>query len=463
MEKSVKNNITKTTSDGNFAVGSVRRQILRLALPMTVAQLINLLYSIVDRMYLGRMADSGSLALTGVGLVIPIVSILMSVANLCGTGGTPLFSIARGRDDHEEAEKTLGNSFALLMIFGVIMTIGVIAFQRPILNAFGASEATYEYAADYLHTYTLGTLFVMISLGMNPFINAQGAAKRGMLTVALGAVVNIVLDPIFIFALDMGVRGAALATVIAQGCSAVWVLAYLTSKKAIVRLRLTSMRLGAARVGRIMALGASGFVMSLTNSLIQIVCNKTLLAHGGDLYVGVMTVINAVREIAFMPVQGLNSGASPIMGFNYGAGENERLRGAIRFSTMCTVAYTVAIWLAIMLAPQAFAALFTPERELIDAAVRSLRLYFAMSVFMSLQMTSQTVFVALGKSKQAVFFSMLRKAVIAAPLTVLLPRLVGVDGVFLADTVSQIIGGLACGGTMYFTLYRRLGRETIKR
>ena len=473
MEKGINKNgndenvvaVNNSAAKGDFSVGSVRRQIISLALPMTLAQLINLLYSIVDRMYLGRMADGGSLALTGVGLVIPIVSILMSVAGLCGTGGAPLFSIARGRGDDEEAGKILGNSFALLVLLGAAMTIGVIVFQRPILYAFGTSDATYPYASQYLSIYMLGTLFVMISLGMNSFINAQGAAKRGMMTVALGAIVNIVLDPIFIFALNMGVRGAALATIIAQGCSAVWVLIYLTGKSAVVKLRLEYLRLSARRVGQIVALGLSGFVMNLTNSLIQIICNKTLATYGGDLFIGVMTVVNAVREIVFMPVQGINSGATPVMGYNYGAGEDNRLRTAIRFSMTLTVGYTFVVWVAIMLVPQLFAGLFSKEAELITAAVRSMRLYYAMSVFMALQMTSQGVFVALGKSKQAVFFSLLRKAFIAAPLTVLLPRFVlggtalGVDGVFLADTVSQLLGGLACGSTMYFTLYRKLERE----
>ncbi|MDR0906135.1 MAG: MATE family efflux transporter [Oscillospiraceae bacterium] len=452
--------MAKKIDDGNFAVGSVRMQIMRLALPMTAAQLINLLYSIVDRMYLGRMAESGSLALTGVGLVLPIISILNSVGGLCGTGGAPLFSIARGRGDDGEAEKIMGNSFSLLMIFGVILTAGIIIFKRPILYAFGASDATYPYASQYLSIYTTGTLFVMTGLGMNPFINAQGAAKRGMLTVALGAVVNIVLDPIFIFTLHMGVRGAALATVIAQGCSAVWVLLYLTGPRSLIRLKLADLRLSARCVGRIISLGLSGFVMNLTNSLIQIVCNKTLSVYGGDLYIGVMTVINAVREIVFMPVSGVNAGATPVMGFNYGAGENGRLRAAIRFSTTVAVSYTLAIWAAIMLAPRFFIGIFSPDPMIIETGVRSMRLYFAMSAFMSLQMSAQVVFVALGKSKQAVFFSLLRKAFIAAPLTLLLPRFFGVDGVFIADTVSQIIGGLACGGTMYFTLYKRLGKET---
>ncbi|MDR0838682.1 MAG: MATE family efflux transporter [Oscillospiraceae bacterium] len=449
-----------TGAPGDFAVGGVRGHILRLALPMTAAQLINLLYSIVDRMYLGRMPGAGGLALTGVGLVLPIISILNSVGGLCGTGGAPLFSIARGRGDNEEAERIMGNSFALLMIFGAILTAGIIIFKRPILFAFGASEATYPYASEYLSIYTTGTLFVMTGLGMNPFINAQGSAKRGMMTVALGAVVNIVLDPIFIFVLDMGAAGAALATVIAQACSAAWVLLFLTGKHAIIRLRLSDMRLGAARVRRIITLGLSGFVMNLTNSLIQIVCNTTLLKYGGDLFVGVMTVINAVREIVFMPVSGIGGGAAPVLGFNYGAGKQERVKAGIRFSSSITIAYTAAIWAVIMLAPSAMTRIFTDEITIIEAGVRPIRLYFMLSMFMSLQMVSQQVFVALGKSKQAIFFSLLRKAFIAAPLTLLLPALgLGVTGVFVADTISQVVGGVTCFATMYLVVYRKLGKD----
>jgi putative MATE family efflux protein len=450
--------VKQTPGGDNFAEGSVRGHILRLAGPMTVAQVVNLLYSIVDRMYLGRMPDAGSLALTGVGLVLPVISILMSFASLCGTGGAPLCSISRGRGDGDESERIMGNSLSLLLVFGVVLTTVVIIFKRPILYLFGASDATYDYAGDYLTVYTLGTLFVMIGLGMNPFINAQGEGKRGMMTVALGAIVNIVLDPIFIFVFNMGAAGAALATIIAQACSAVWVLSFLTGKKAVMRLRLRCMRLDARRTLRILSLGLSGLFMNLTNSLIQIVCNSTLQKYGGDLYVGVMTVINAVREIVFMPVSGMNSGATPVIGYNYGAGKTKRIREAIRFSVSSTIIYTAAIWLVIMLAPGLLIRIFSADAELIAVGVRCMRIFFAMSMFMSLQMSSQVIFVALGRSKSAVFFSLLRKAILAAPLTVILPLLgLGTDGVFIADTISQLIGGIACFMTMYVTVYRRLG------
>ena len=433
------------------------RNILQMALPMTVAQLINILYNIVDRMYLGRLP--GHLSLTGLGLCLPIISILMGFANLCGMGGAPLCSIHRGKGENEEAERILGNSFALLLLFGAGLTALGLAFRRPILYLFGASDLTFPYANDYLTIYLLGTLFVMIGLGMNPFINAQGFSRMGMMTVAPGAAVNIVLDPIFIFALDMGVRGAALATVLAQGCSALWVLKFLTGRRALLRLRWNTLRLQAARVRRILALGTSGFVMSMTNSLVQVLCNASLQHYGGDLYVGVMTVINSIREVVSMPVQGITNGCQPVLGYNYGAGEYERVRRGIRFTTVLTVGYSVAAWALVMAVPELLIRIFNDEPELIAAGIPAFRLYFAAFFCMSFQFIGQSVFVGLGRSRSAVFFSLLRKAFIVAPLTLLLPGLgMGVDGVFAAEPVSNVLGGLACLLTMYVTVYRRLGR-----
>ena len=422
---------------------------------MTLAQLINVLYSVVDRMYLGRLP--GHLALTGLGLTMPIVSILMGFANLCGMGGAPLCSICRGQGDDEEAEHILGNSFTLLLILGAAATLVFLLLKRPVLYLFGASEATFPYADAYLTVYLCGTLFVMVSLGMNPFINAQGFAKIGMMTVGLGAVVNIVLDPVFIFVLDMGVQGAALATVIAQGCSAVWVLKFLTGKRAILRLKFDCMALSARRVRKIVSLGLAGFFVNLTNSLVQVVCNTTLQAYGGDLYVGAMTIINSIREVVSMPVQGLSNGSQPVLGYNYGAGESRRVRQGIRFTSIVVV-YSAAAWAIIMLAPEAMIRLFTSEQPILDVGIPALRIYFSLFIIMSLQIAGQSVFTALGRSKNAIFFSLLRKAIINAPLTLLLPYLgMGTDGVFVAEAVSQLIGGLACFLTMYAVVYRPLG------
>ena len=423
---------------------------------MTAAQLINVLYSVVDRIYLGRLP--GHLALTGLGLTLPIISIVMGFANLCGTGGAPLCSIHRGKGETEEAERVMGNAFTLLLLFGAVVTVLFLAIQRPMLYLFGASDATYPYARDYMTIYLLGTVFVMIGLGLNPFITAQGFGGTGMLTVGLGAVVNIVLDPVFIFLLDMGVKGAALATVIAQGCSAAWALHFLTGRRAILRLRLRYMALSARRVKSIVSLGLSGFFMNLTNSLVQVVCNATLQTYGGDLYVSVMTIVNSVREVCFMPVNGLTNGAQPVTGYNYGAGQYHRVRRAIQFSVTVTVAYAAAFWALAMAFPGALIRIFNGEPEVVAAGIPALRIYFCMFVFMSLQMAGQGVFVGLGRSKQAVFFSLLRKAVINAPLTVILPIWLGTTGVFVAEAVSQLIGGLACILTMYFTVYRPLER-----
>ncbi|WP_243417012.1 MATE family efflux transporter [Pseudoflavonifractor phocaeensis] len=433
------------------------RNIIHMAVPMTVAQLINILYNVVDRMYLGRLP--GHLALTGLGLCLPIISILMGFANLCGMGGAPLCSIHRGRGETDEAERIMGNSFTLLILFGLSLTGLCLAFRRPILYLFGASDLTFPYANDYLTIYILGTVFVMVGLGMNPFINSQGFSRMGMMTVTVGAVVNIVLDPIFIFGMGMGVRGAALATVISQGCSAVWVLRFLTGRRAILRLRLSALRLHAGRVKRILSLGSSGFAMSMTNSLVQVLCNATLQAWGGELYVGVMTVINSIREVISMPVQGITNGCQPVLGYNYGAGEYRRVRQGIRFTTALTMAYSLVVWLLVLLFPEFLIRIFNNEPDLIAAGIPAFRIYFATFFCMSFQFIGQSVFVGLGRSRQAVFFSLLRKAFIVAPLTLLLPALgLGVDGVFLAEPISNVVGGLACLLTMYAVVYRPLGK-----
>ena len=403
----------------DFSQGKISKNIMSLALPMTAAQLINVLYSVVDRMYLGRLP--GHLALTGLGLTIPIISIIM------------------------------GNAFTLLLIFGTAVTVFFLALRRPVLYLFGASDATYPYASAYMTIYLLGTLFVMIGLGMNPFINSQGFGRVGMMTVGLGAVVNIVLDPIFIFGLNLGVKGAALATVIAQGCSAVWVLRFLTGPKAILKLRLGCMKLKASRVKRIITLGLSGFFMNLTNSLVQVVCNATLQAYGGDLYVGIMTIINSLREVCTMPVQGLSNGAQPVTGFNYGAKKYERVRQSIRFSVTGTVLYAAAFWAIAMLFPGFLIRIFNNEPDVIQHGIPALRIYFCLFIPMSLQMAGQGVFV-----------SLLRKAIINAPLTVILPIWMGTTGVFTAEAVSQLLGGMACILTMYFTVYRKLGTEAAR-
>ena len=431
---------------------------MNLAVPMTAAQLVNVLYSVVDRIYLGHLSGSDSLALTGLGITMPIVSILMGFANLCGTGGAPLCSISRGQGNDEEAEQVMGNAFTLLLILGVAGTAFFLALKEPILYLFGASPDTFPYADAYMSIYLCGTLFVMISLGMNPFINAQGFGRTGMMTVLLGAAVNIALDPVLIFVFHMGVRGAALATIFSQALSAGWVLLFLTGKKAILRLRPRNLRLDKIRTKRIVALGLSGFFVNMTNSLVQVVCNATLQSYGGDTYVGVMTIINSIREVFIMPVQGLTNGSQPVQGYNYGAKQYSRVRQAIRFSVGVTLVYSALFWLVAMAFPDPLIHIFKSEPAILEAGVPALRIYFCMFLFMSLQLAGQGVFVGLGRSKQAVFFSLLRKAIINAPLTLILPVRMGTIGVFTAEAASQLVGGLACFTTMYFTVYRPLGR-----
>lgn len=447
----------------DFSRGSVYRNIMEVAAPMILAQLLNLLYNIVDRIYIGRIPKVGTTALTGVGICFPIISLVSAFTYLYGNGGAPLCAMERGRGNEEEAEKLMGNSFFLLLVTGVVLLILGELFYRPVLYLFGASDATFVYAREYIRLYLLGTVFVMVSVGMNPFINSQGFGNMGMVSVLIGAALNILLDPLFIFGFQMGVKGAALATILSQLCSAVWVMWFLTSKKAVLKLKISCMRLEAARVKRILGLGVSGFIMSFTNSLVQVVCNATLQTYGGDIYVGVMTVLNSVREICTLPVQGFTNGASPVMSFNYGEKAFERVKKAIWFVTAVCVSYTVLIWGTLRLAPAFFIRIFNDSPELLEKAVPSLHIYFFGFCFMALQFTGQSVFVALGKSRRATFFSLLRKAFIVAPLTVLLPRManLGVDGVFWAEPISNLIGGCACFITMLCTILPELRKGIV--
>ncbi len=448
-------------AENDFSKGSIVRNIINLAVPMTLAQLINVLYNVVDRIYIGRIPGAGSLPLTGVGLCLPIISMVTAFANLFGMGGAPLCSIERGRGNVDEAEKIMGNSFAMMILFGVGLTVLGIAFRHPMLYLFGASDNTYPYADQYVTIYLLGSLFVMAGLGMNSFINSQGFGRIGMMTVLLGAVANIILDPIFIFVFGMGVRGAALATIISQALSAAWILKFLTGKKTILKLKTSAMKLEKKRVLSIMGLGLSGFTMSITNSLVQIVCNATLRDFGGDLYVGAMTVINSIREVVQLPVQGLTNSAQPVMGFNYGAGKYGRVQEAIRFTSIVAIVYTCAMWAGLYFAPGFFIGIFSSEPDLLRIGVPAMHIYYFGFFMMSLQMAGQSVFVALGRAKNAVFFSIFRKVIIVFPLTVILPHLwgLGTDGVFLAEPVSNFIGGLACYVTMLLTVWRELGRK----
>ena len=447
-----------TAAKHDFTKGATAASIVRLSLPMILAQLVNVLYNIVDRMYLGRMPGDGRLALTGVGVAFPIITIINAFVNLCGSGGAPLCSIERGRGDEKKAEQIMGNSLTLLVLFGILLTVAGYFLKTPLLYLFGASDETIPYANAYMDVYLAGNLFVMLGLGMNPFIESQGFAKTGMLTVVIGAFLNLILDPVFIFSLNMGVQGAAAATILSQLVSALWVLSFLSGRKAILRLRLPALRLKAVLVKQILALGLSGFTMSVTNSLVQIFCNASLQFYGGDLYVGAMTIIYSVREVVQMPMQGFTQGAQPVLGYNYGAGENSRVKEGIRFIRRVTLLYAAALWAVLILFPQIIVRLFNKEAELLEVSVISMRWHFALFFFMAFQYVGQTVFVSLGKAKQAVFFSLFRKAILGVPLILILPRLwgLGIYGVLAAEPVTNIVGGLACYFTMMALVWRKL-------
>lgn len=443
----------------DFSKGKVWKNIILQAVPLTLAQFVQLLYNVVDRIYIGHLEGADGMALTGVGLTFPIVTLVAAFTSLFGMGGTPLFSMARGAGDESRARKILGNVFSLLLFSSVVLFAVCQIFLKPILFLFGASDASYVYAAQYLRIYLFGTVFSMLATGLNGFINAQGFPKMGMLTTIIGAVLNLILDPVFIFVFNMGVSGAALATVISQMISAVWVLKFLTGKKVMLTIKRECLRPDFKIVKEITALGTAGFIMQATNCLVQIVCNATLQTYGGDLYVGVMTVVNSVRELLSLPVQGITSGAQPVLGFNYGAKQYKKVREGIRFSAFIGIAYTVIAWIFVLAFPRFLISIFSGNEEMMDAGVMALHIYFFGFCFMAFQFAGQSVFQALGCAKQAIFFSLLRKAVIVVPLTLLLPAAgFGVNGVFLAEPISNFIGGLASFFTMYFTVYKKLGK-----
>ena len=448
----------KRFKQNDFSAGPVWKCVLTQAVPLMIAHLVQLLYNVVDRIYIGHMGDGQSLALTGIGLAFPIVTLVTAFTALFGTGGVPLFSAERGAGDEEKAGRILGNSFLLLLISGSVLTVLCYLFHRPILFAFGASEASFGYASDYLRIYLIGTVFSVLATGLNGYINAQGYPGIGMASVVIGAVANIALDPIFIFVLHMGVAGAAAATVISQALSVAWVLRFLFSRRAAIPLSKQYLHLQKDIVKDISKLGLSSFVFQATACGVQVACNTMLQAYGGDLYVGVMTVANSIREIFSLPVMGIVNGAMPVISYNYGARAYDRARSGIRFNVIAGILYTLGAWLMMLLFPRFLIGIFTDDPAVIEAGVPMLHTYFFGFAFMALQFTGQTTFQSVKDAKHAVFFSLLRKAIIVIPLTLILPAVgFGVKGVFLAEPISNVIGGTACFLTMYVTVYRRLG------
>ena len=419
----------------------IGRLLVKLAVPTVTAQLINMLYNIVDRMYIGHIKDVGSLALTGVGVCMPLILIVSAFAALIGSGGAPKASIAMGQKEIKSAEEILGNCFSMQIVISVILTVILGLFSGTLLRAFGASENTIGYAVDYMNIYALGTLFVELTLGMNMFITAQGFAKTGMLSVLIGAVTNIVLDPVFIFGMHMGVRGAALATVISQAVSTVWVLAFLTGKKTRLKIRFSTMGLNPSIILPCVALGAATFVMQSSESVISVCFNSSLLKYGGDIAVGAMTILTSAMQFAMLPLQGLAQGAQPILSYNYGAKSAGRVRKAFQLLLISSLVYSTLLWGAIQIFPSVFASIFTPNEELIVFAAKALRIYCGVLVLFGIQIACQMTFVSLGNAPCSIIVAVVRKFVLLIPLIYIMPQLVSDQamGVYMAEPVADVI------------------------
>lgn len=448
-----------TTRQNDFSKGSIPRTITRLAIPMILAMLVNGLYSIVDRIYIGHLEGVGQTALTGIGLCYPITMAIAAFSYLVGNGGGPLTSILLGAKDQKGAQKVLGNSITLLTILGIVVPVLCFFVKKPVLYLFGASDQTFPYADAYITIYLLGSLPVMLTLGLNPFLNAQGFTRTGMLTVLIGAVCNIVLDPVFIFVFGMGVSGAAIATVISQLVSAIWVVAFLLGKRNTIRLHRKDLRLQKDVTEKIVGLGVSAFIMNITEAAISAVFNASLSRFGGDIYVTVMTVATSVSQLVFMPLSGFSQGAQPVTGYNYGAREYGRVKQCFWFLVKACSVYSIIMWLILMLLPAPLIKIFNNDSQLIAAAVPMFRIFFCMNFIMCLQLSAQNTFVAMGKAKKATFFALFRKVILLIPLILILPRLgFGIPGVFAAEPLADTISALTCFTTFLLTAYKELGQ-----
>lgn len=453
--------IFKTKDKSDFSQGSIPSNILRIGLPIMVAEFVNVFYNLIDRMYIGHIKGIGTSALSGVGLCLPLITIISGFANLFATGGAPLFSIARGKKESVTAQKLLNTSFSMLLLTGVALSTVLLLFLKPILFLIGADAETFPFAYGYFIIYGFGTVFSMISLGMNAFINSQGFSGIGMGTVLIGAVLNLVLDPIFIFALDMGVQGAAIATVISQFFSAAWVLRFLLGKKAIFKYNRFEIDPACAR--KIVSLGIAGFAFKITTGLAQAVSNAMLKLFGAGLstlYVGAMSIINSLRSVSNQPIFAISHGSQPIISFNYGAKQYDRVIDSIKFVTFATLLYNFVSFLLLQCVTVPLIRVFSQDTELIHVAKRCIQIYFGAYVFMALMQTGQSTFVALNMPKHALFFSIFRKIILIIPLTLILPRTrFGVDGVFYAELFSEVIGASACYITMLSTVLPMIKRE----
>lgn len=439
-------------NDEKLGTAPLGRLMLSLALPTVLAQLINVLYNIVDRIYIGHMQGDGNLALTGVGVTLPIITLIAAFSAFAGAGGAPLAAIELGKKDERKASLIMGNSAWLLVFFSIVLTIGFLIFKIPILHAFGASSKTITYANDYITIYLLGTIFVQLALGLNAFISGQGAAKAAMLSVLIGAVINIVLDPIFIFALHLGVRGAALATVISQFISAVWVVSFLKSKRSVLYLKLV--RPDKSLILKIAALGIAPFVMQSTESLVTITFNTGLQRYGGDLYVGSMSILMSIMQLIVIPVNGITQGVQPIVSYNYGAGNRLRVKETvIRLVSVCLLGTLILAGVAIF-CPGIYASMFTNDAELVALTCRIMPIFFLGIAIFGIQAACQSTFLALGQAKVSLFIAMLRKIILLIPLALILPKFLGVKGIYVAEPVSDVISVIVTSVLCVITLKR---------
>ena len=422
---------------GNAPIGKL---LFKLALPTVVAQLINMLYNIVDRIYIGHMPEVGDLALTGVGVCMPIILIVSAFAALVGSGGAPRASIFMGKKDIESAERTLGACFGLQVIVSVVLTAVLLIWNRDLLLAFGASGNTVEYATSYMTVYAIGTIFVQLTLGMNAFISAQGFTRIAMISVIVGAVANIALDPLFIYTFGMGVRGAALATVLSQALSCAWVISFLCSSKSLLRLRTKNLVPSPKVILPCVALGSATFIMQASESVISICFNSSLLHYGGDIAVGAMAILTSIMQFAMLPPQGIAQGAQPILSYNYGAGNAERVKKTYKTLLVSCLIYSVTLWLAVMLFPRVFVSIFTPDTALVDFAAKALRIYFSGMVLFGIQIACQMTFVSLGNAPSSILVAVVRKFVLLLPLIYIVPHLASnpTTGVYLAEPIADV-------------------------
>ena len=419
----------------------IGKLLFTLAVPTVVAQLINMLYNIIDRIYIGHISGEGSLALTGVGVCMPIIMIVSAFAALVSSGGEPRASIFMGKKDVDSAEKTLGGCFLLQVIVSIILTVVLLLFGEKLLLAFGASKNTIGYAVDYMSIYAFGTVFVQLTLGMNAFVTAQGFTKVSMVSVVIGAVTNIILDPILIFALNMGVRGAAFATIISQAISCVWVVGFLCSRNTLLKLKRKNLVVKPGVVLPCIALGMAAFIMQASESVISVCFNSSLLNYGGDIAVGAMTILTSVMQFAMLPLQGISQGAQPITSYNFGAGNAKRVKSTFRMLLTCCLIYAVVLWGAVMSVPQLFVRIFTPDTALIAYGAKALRIYLAVMFLFGIQIACQMTFTALGNAKCSIVVAIVRKFVLLIPLIYIMPHMVSdpTMGVYLAEPVADVI------------------------